>query len=539
MAIYKRVWCWGMVLAFIGCSAETQQDPEPNQVAGPTASMTAPTAPASSDAPIKGASPAMSAGSSSMSGPSDQVAVVPNDTGTDPTATMPIPSIPQPDDPLLVRIDDGLVRGHEHAGPEPTLEFLGIPYAATTGGENRFRPPQRREPWGDEELVADRTGPDCLAIMIGDGIFGGLISDPPREPFIEPGHKSEDCLYLNIWTPAKEGKHPVMMWIHGGGLRIDSANRPPYVGNHLATRGDVVVVTLNYRLHTAGQLAHPVFTDPDTGLYGNWNVQDWLFAAEWVQRNISYFGGDPGNVTYFGESGGSAGANTLALVDKSKRQGLYHRIIAQSGDPRFTPLGVHETEAEEFFAALGCTVENAKECVRAASITDFRDAMEVHSASAAPDNILLKFATPIEAAMAGASAGLDIIGGENGPGDGSTTVHWTILATHNAVESGRAYRYNLPASPGVQEAHGSDISLVFGTYEDDLGNLNQLAQRSNPNVPRLSERMIKSWTNFAWTGDPSFDDAELGKVEWPTYDADTGYQTMSWDESPNVVSMDP
>jgi len=330
-----------------------------------------------------------------------------------------------------------------------------------------------------------------------------------------------------------------MIWIHGGGLRIDSSNRPPYVGNHMATQGDVVIVTLNYRLAAAGQLAHPVFTDPETGLYGNWNIQDWLFAAQWVQRNIAYFGGDPGNVTFFGESGGSAGANDLALVDKSQREGLYHRIIGESGDPSFTPLDVHEKEAEEFFAELGCTVENAKECVRAASITDFRDAMAVHSAAAAPDGILIKWGTPLEAVMGGASAGLDIMGGENGSGDISSSVHWNMLAGHNAAGSGRAYRYNLPASPGVQASHGSDISLVFGTYEDDLGTLNQLDDRANPNVPRLSARMVKSWTNFARTGDPSIEDDTLGKLEWPVYEAETNYETMSWDESPNLVSMRP
>lgn len=541
MAIYRHVVGYTAALTLMGCAAEDLQQSRPAQSPAASVAPAKMPAPATQPAP-QGNAPQQQppAGATPTQGMPAGAAppAVQNDPAPVPAdpATM---SIPQPDDPMLVRIDDGLVRGHMHTGPEPTLEFLGIPYAASTGGQNRFRPPQRREPWGDTELVADRTGPDCLAIMVGDGIFGGLISDPPRDPFIEPGHKSEDCLYLNVWTPAKQGKRPVMVWIHGGGLRIDSSNRPPYVGNHMASRGDVVIVTLNYRLHAAGMLAHPVFTDPETGLFGNWNIQDWLFAAQWVQRNIAYFGGDPGNVTFFGESGGSAGANNLALVDKSKRQGLYHRIIGQSGDPVFTSREVHKTEAEEFFAELGCTVDNAPQCVRDASIEAFRDAMSVHSAMAVPDDILIKFATPLEAVMAGASEGLDIMGGENGPGDISSSVHWRMLASHNAVESGRGYRYNLPASPGVMAAHGSDISLVFGTYEDDLGSLNNLAQRSNPNVPALSARMVESWTNFARTGDPSFEDDELGKVEWPVYDEATDYQAMIWDEAPNVMRLSP
>ena len=122
-------------------------------------------------------------------------------------------SAAQSDSSFLVRIDSGLVRGHLHKGTEPTPEFMGIPYAATTGGENRYRAPQPGKPWGDEVWVADTPGPDCINNEQGDGIFGGVIAEPRKtgEMVGDTYHQAEDSLFMNIWTPALDKeKRPVM-----------------------------------------------------------------------------------------------------------------------------------------------------------------------------------------------------------------------------------------------------------------------------------------------------------------------------------------
>jgi para-nitrobenzyl esterase len=455
------------------------------------------------------------------------------------------------DGTCIVRIDSGLVQGHLHRGPEPTLEFKGIPYAATTGGANRFRPPQPRAPWGDRIWVADRMGPDCLNPQQGDGIFGGVIDEPRyMGETIGPGSRqAEDSLFLSIWTPAADGaRRPVMLWVHGGGLRVDSSNRPPYVGNHLAYRGNVVVVTLNYRLGGVGMLAHRALRSADTGHFANWNIQDWLCALRWIQRNITQFGGSPGNVTVFGESGGSVGVNNLALIDHEIRDGLFHRVIGQSGDPVQSTLEQHERAAERLFEKLGCSPETALESLREADLATFKSVTDEWSRAGlwpVTDGLLLRHAGAAAAIEAGETEGLDWMIGSNGPGwDVGTALSWQTLLEHSR-RGGRAYRYYLPSSPGVEGVHGADIPLVFGTYEDKLGVLTEssergkgLVSRDHPAAPRLSARMIRAWSHFAWTGDPSFEDEELGRVRWPVY-RDDSFETMIWDDKPHVDRREP
>jgi para-nitrobenzyl esterase len=142
----------------------------------------------------------------------------------------------------------------------------------------------------------------------------------------------EDCLYLNIWTPAKtqEDKLPVMFWIHGGGFLIGSGSLPPYEGQNLAKQGGVVVVTINYRLGKYGFIAHPELTkESPKKASGNYGLMDQVFALEWVKDNIAKFGGDPGCVTIFGESAGAV--SVCALLASPLAKGLFHRAIAESG----------------------------------------------------------------------------------------------------------------------------------------------------------------------------------------------------------------
>src|SRR5215472_6538591 len=196
--------------------------------------------------------------------------------------------------------------------------FKGIPYAAPPVGELRWKPPQPAQAW-DGVRPAAEWGPRCMqSSRLGD-------MDPLNK------RMDEDCLYLNVWTPAKSGSVglPVMVWIHGGSNLNGAGSQPEYDGGHLASKG-VVVVTINYRLDVFGFLAHPELTrESGTGSSGNYGLLDQIAALKWVQKNIRAFGGDPGRVTIFGESAGSWSVNVLVATPLAK--GLFHRAIGESG----------------------------------------------------------------------------------------------------------------------------------------------------------------------------------------------------------------
>lgn len=211
----------------------------------------------------------------------------------------------------VVRLDSGPVSGFQDGG---TRAFLGIPFAAPPVGALRWRPPQPPAPW-TEVRACTAFGPACPQINQAPG-----------------GLYSEDCLYLNVWTPAAPGDRlPVMVWIHGGGFTVGSAAWPEYQGRNLAQKG-VVLVTLNYRLGPLGYLVHPTLTQesPDK-TSGNYGLLDQIAALRWVQRNIAAFGGDPRRVTVFGQSAGSRSVSLLLLSPLSA--GLFQGAIAQSGGP--------------------------------------------------------------------------------------------------------------------------------------------------------------------------------------------------------------
>lgn len=203
-----------------------------------------------------------------------------------------------------VRTQGGVLAGTEHDGVH---SFLGIPYAAPPVGDRRWRPPAPPTPW---DGVREATAFGAAAVQTADT---GLDIGAPQ---------SEDCLYLNVWTTAPHAgaKQPVMVWIHGGGFLNGSASMTIWPGDRLC-RGGVTVVSLNYRLGAFGYLAHP-----DAGT--NFGVQDWVAALSWVRTNIGAFGGDPDNVTVFGQSAG--GAAVRALLSTPSARGLFHRAIIQS-----------------------------------------------------------------------------------------------------------------------------------------------------------------------------------------------------------------
>jgi para-nitrobenzyl esterase len=229
----------------------------------------------------------------------------------------------------------GPVEGVDVGGCE---RYAGIRYAKAPVGDLRFRPPHPVDAWGG---AYDATR------------FGPCGPQPPPMPgaliATRELRTDEDCLFLNVYTPrADDGRRPVLVWIHGGAYTIGSGDL--YDGSSLARRGDVVVVTLNYRLGVLGWLA---LDHLDSSLAGSGNngIRDQIEALRWVRHNIASFGGDPGNVTLFGESAG--GGSIAALLGAPDADGLYHKAIIQSGPVAIAPPFKPELLTTALLAALG------------------------------------------------------------------------------------------------------------------------------------------------------------------------------------------
>ena len=220
----------------------------------------------------------------------------------------------------------GTIRGVIDDGIEA---YRGIPYAAPTAGENRFRPPQPRAPWsGELDVTAyGKTCPQWVLIPERSEPAGPVRS---KEAESKPP-EGEDCLVLNVWTPnsGDAGKRPVMVWLHGGGFTSGSGSQPGNRGTRLARRGDVVVVTLNHRLGVLGFLELAELGGAEYADSGNAGALDMVAALEWVRDEIAAFGGDPENVTIFGCSGG--GGKVSTLLGMPRADALYRRAIIESG----------------------------------------------------------------------------------------------------------------------------------------------------------------------------------------------------------------
>jgi para-nitrobenzyl esterase len=206
--------------------------------------------------------------------------------------------------------------------------YLGIPYAAPPIGERRWKPPVAPEPWTEPRPMT-KLGPTCPQPIIMESAFLGISAKDMQE----------DCLHLTVWTAAKASdKLPVMVWIHGGGFFMGKGAISQRDGIEMAKRG-VVVVTLNYRLGPFGFLAHPALTkESPEHASGNYGLLDQVFALRWVRDNIAQFGGDPGNVTVFGESAGAC--SICGLLTTPLTEGLIHKAIVQSGHALALPLGL-------------------------------------------------------------------------------------------------------------------------------------------------------------------------------------------------------
>ncbi|WP_330185299.1 carboxylesterase/lipase family protein [Nocardia sp. NBC_01503] len=251
-------------------------------------------------------------------------------------------TLPDEDVDPVVRTEYGQVRGRREGS---TAVWRGIPYAASAGGPNRFRPPQPPQQWDGVR--------DCAT-------FGEIAPQAAGFVPVDSGLRmGEDCLWLNVWAPTvrTEEPLPVMVWLHGGAYCLGTAAQAIYDGRKLAETGGLIVVTVNYRLGALGFLdlssLGPDFV-PNLGLH------DQIFALEWVRDNIASFGGDPGNVTIFGESSG-AGCVT-ALLTSPRSAGLFHRAIAES-PPATTVFGPERTAgvARRYLEILELTESRAGE----------------------------------------------------------------------------------------------------------------------------------------------------------------------------------
>jgi para-nitrobenzyl esterase len=310
------------------------------------------------------------------------------------------------------------------------LAFLGIPYAAPPSGASRWQPPQPPEPWR-QPRQCDRFG--HAAWQATGGPFEGIV----------PGNRvtnmGNDCLNLNVWTPSVDGSRPVMVWLHGGAFQIGSSSLNAYNGERLARRGDVVVVTLNYRLGAFGFL---MIDHPDAA--PNCGLLDQVAALEWVRDNIAAFGGDPSRVTIFGESAGAG--SVLSLMSMPSAEGLFHRAIVQSGATDL--VQTRET---------------------ALSITDaFADA-----AGVAPRDLLAMQALPTDAILRAQAETAAALQGTQGSMIFHPVVDGRVM-TNSWLDARQA---------GLHR----DVALIIGTTHDELG----LFRSFDPQLPSMDDEMLR------------------------------------------------
>lgn len=422
-----------------------------------------------------------------------------------------------------VRVDSGTLSGMTADG---VASFKGIPYAAPPVGEQRWAAPAPVAPWSAPR-DATRFGADCMQ----NPVPGDVSRGAPM---------AEDCLFLNLWTPrpAAGAKLPVMVWIHGGGFATGSGAIDVTDGAQLARRG-VVVVTFNYRLGRFGFFAHPAL-----GEGGNWGLMDQIAALNWVKRNIAAFGGDPANVTIFGESAG--GQSVTRLMASPAARGLFAKGIAASGGGRDrwpTPAEA-QTKGIAFAAKAGAadlaalralpaetvrggiSILNKEEAIYAGPITDgtivpgHADAIFAAGGQARmpfiagsnddelgfiPAAFLPMVNGPLLAQLGPKADAVNAAYGTAEqaarylPGDMIFGEPALAIARRHARSGAPTwlYRFGYVAEgkrePGKGAGHASDVAFQFGNVADG----------ATPADRAAADRIASYWTNFARTGDPN------------------------------------
>ena len=472
----------------------------------------------------------------------------------------------------------GSVRGTDADGIHA---FKGIPYAEAPVGDRRWAPPTPEQSWSDER-DATAFGPIPHQNEIGfASIIRALRMDEPQ---------SEDCLYLNVWTPGvDDAKRPVMVWIHGGGFVAGSGSQAWYDGSALARSGDVVVVTINYRLGAFGWLDLASVTDGAIPATGNTGLLDQIAALEWVRDSIAGFGGDPANVTISGESAG--GMSVGSLLGAPAARGLIHKAILQSGTGMVAQS--RETAAEtarRFCEALGTSDPADLLAATPEQILEVARPIELKGMPLCPtiDGDVLP-QPPLDVVATGGTSDIPLLVGttqdeatlffrpsrrmqaidEDGlrklvrhtvpdvdpeeiiapyraarpdatPADVFTAIsrdrilHVPGIRTMEAqlahADNVHAYVVTWP-SPLDGGAYGAvhtvELAFLFGTHtHPDLVELSG----SGPDANRFADVMQACWSSFARSGDPSND--LVG--DWPGYDTDRR-ATMMLGETCQVV----
>ncbi len=454
----------------------------------------------------------------------------------------------------LVSTTSGVIHG---AAEGSLLTYKRVPFAKPPIGERRWAAPAA--PACAAEIDARSFGPQCP--QLADGTFTG----------------DEDCLHLNLWAPSSAGPRAVMVWIHGGGNAQGSAVDPIYDGRRLAETGDVVVVTINYRLGQLGFLAEPTLGE------GNYGLLDQIAALDWVHDNIAAFGGDPARVTIFGESAG--GRDVCALVSSPAAAGLFRGAIMQSGGCLGLPSrATAEATAVDYVEAAGCTGNaDLPGCLRAldAEAAIRADAPTVSVLASQPyqpmiDGVVLPdqaqhvieagqhnqglfmvganadetaaSAPPIPSAQAYstavhaqlppalADAALQHYPAASFPTPRAAFVRLTtdlrfvcpsreIAKAVDAAQSAPVFRYLFAYRPSLVGAtHGLDVPYLFGTFDALIIN----GQSYVPTATDLavSAQFQERWTGFARDGVPGSDPA------WPLYGTDA---TLVIDSTTTVV----
>jgi para-nitrobenzyl esterase len=352
------------------------------------------------------------------------------------------------DDPV-VQLSGGTLRG---ARVKTAVAFRGIPYARPPVGKLRWQPPQPPVAW---QGVRDARQPGASCTQPASGltpffdpmaqVYGARFEQAPIE-------SSEDCLYLDVWVPDWPVKHslPVMVWLHGGSNTFGSGSQPMYEGASLARRG-VLLVTLNYRLGVMGFFSHPELTaESPHHSSGNYGLLDQLAALQWVRQNISQFGGDPNNVTLFGESAGAS--DSARLLSSPLAAGLFQRVISESG-AAFDP-GQTLAQAEAFGIAVGPELLE----LRALSAADV-EALVIKAKEHVPPNFTTSTVdgwvlpkSPQQALLTGSIQKVDLLIGVNGREFSAFRVAAAAAskaapASGNAVQAGGLKRFSDAAQP--------------------------------------------------------------------------------------------
>jgi len=466
-------------------------------------------------------------------------------------------AMPLRGDALTVKTAQGKVQG-KTTNDGKVKAFLGLPYAAPPVGELRWKAPEGPAKW---KGVRDATkyGSRCEQ--------GRVYSDMV---FLDPG-PSEDCLFLNVYAPAAakgNSKLPVMFWIHGGGYSGGASSEPRHSGDALPTKG-VVLVTINYRLGVLGFMATEEMAKEADGHAGNFGLLDMVAALRWVNANIAKFGGDPKNVTIFGESAGSFAVSTLMASPMA--QGLFAKAIGESGAAFGGVLPTATLEAREkrdgdWAAGLGAKSLAELRALPVATLIEAGQAKGAPGFGPVVDGRLLVEPVPVTYA-AGRQAHVPLLAGWNRDENVAlakemtmekwkayATTHfderadaflkvyagetdelaaraaadfssdqWIAFGTWQWIEAQRktggepVYRYHfeLAAPPSKYHAgsyafHSDDIEYVFGALDSRPG------AEWRPEDRKLSEQMMSYWTNFAKTGDPNGE----GLPVWPKFGED-------------------